>query len=121
MAGKILIIEDNQLNMELLIEMLKAGGNWEIITAFDGETGVEKAIKESPDLILLDIQLPGLDGYQILQMIRNEEDLYSVPVIGVTAYAARGDREKVLNAGFNDYISKPIDLSRLYSVVNKYL
>ena len=103
-----LIIEDNPDNMELISFILKKGG-YEILKAETGEEGVEMTLKELPDFVILDIQLPGIDGYEVLHRIRKSELDGSIPIIAVTSYAMSGDRERLLEAGCNGYIEKPIE------------
>lgn len=108
MTGKILLIEDNEQNAYLVNYLLGARG-WTIVTAMDGPSGLKLADTESPDLILLDIQLPGMDGYEVARKLRAKENLSGTPIIAVTSYAMPGDREDCLAAGCTDYIEKPID------------
>ncbi|NLV26802.1 MAG: response regulator [Methanomicrobiales archaeon] len=108
MTGKILIIEDNEQNMYLIHFLLESHG-YTVIEAENGLIGIEKAMKEHPDIILLDIQLPEMDGYEIARIIRNTNEINSIPIIAVTSYAMAGDKEKILSAGATDYIEKPIN------------
>ena len=103
-----LIIEDNPDNMELISFILEKDG-YNTIKAETGEEGVEIALKERPDFVILDIQLPGIDGYEVLRRIRKSEVDGSIPIIAVTSYAMSGDRERLLGAGCNGYIEKPIE------------
>ncbi len=107
MPGRILIIEDNATNQELMRYLLEAYGH-SVMIAVDGETGWETARRERPDLVLCDIQLPKLDGYELIRRFKADPDLRSTPVIAVTALAMVGDRETMLNTGFDGYISKPL-------------
>jgi len=104
----ILVIEDNAANLELMLYLLNAFGHT-ASAACDGEEGFEKAMSEDPDLIVCDIQLPKLDGYGVLRKLREDPALRSIPVIAVTALAMVGDRDRVLSAGFDGYLTKPID------------
>lgn len=108
MTARILVIEDNPANMELMVYLLKAFGH-KALPAHDGEEGIAVACKELPDLVICDVHLPRLDGYGVVQFLKNHPRLQSVPIIAVTALAMVGDREKLLDAGFDDYIGKPID------------
>ncbi len=117
---KILVVEDNEKNMYLICFILK-NNKYEIIKAADGEKGLELAIKEKPDLILMDIQLPGIDGLEATKRIRETESGRGVPIIAITSYAMSGDREKLLNGGCTGYIEKPISLDTLLSEIKKYL
>ncbi|MEQ1908898.1 MAG: response regulator [Vicinamibacterales bacterium] len=107
MVTRILVIEDNLTNLELMTYLLKAFGHT-TIAAFDGEEGVEAALSSTPDLILCDIALPKLDGYEVARRVKAEPTLKDIPLIAVTASAMVGDRDKVIAAGFDGYISKPI-------------
>ena len=108
MAARILIIEDNKANLELAEYLLKASG-YTTLTATDGEEGVRSARKEHPDLIICDLQMPIMDGYEVVKHLKNDPLLRSIPVIAVTALSMPGDRNKVLAAGFDGYLSKPIE------------
>ena len=105
---RILVVEDNETNMYLMRFILQKNG-FECIEARDGAAGVELAVKEKPDLILMDIQLPVLDGYEAMKKIKAREETRDIPVIALTSYAMKVDREKALNSGFDGYIEKPID------------
>lgn len=105
---KILVIEDNEQNMYLIHFLLESHG-LTVLEALNGQDGISLAHEEKPDLILLDIQLPGMDGYEIARIIRNSSDIGDIPIVAVTSYAMAGDREKILAAGATDYIEKPIN------------
>ena len=113
-------VEDNFQNKRLVRKMLAARG-YEVIEAEDGLTGVEMALHEQPDLILMDISLPGIDGVEATQRIKSFEGTQHIPVIALTANAMRGDRERFLAAGCDDYLSKPISMSELLEMLHKYL
>ena len=119
MAG-ILIIEDNQTNMQLMAYLLRAFGHI-VMEAVDGKTGLAVAERECPDLILCDLQMPGMDGYEVLRRIKQNTSLDLIPIVAVTAYAMVGDREKVLYAGFNGYIPKPINPEAFLGQVEVFL
>jgi CheY-like chemotaxis protein len=108
MGHKILVIDDNAMNRKLFGFLLKNAG-YEVFDAEDGRQGVALAAKIIPALILMDIQMPGMDGIAALKAIREQEPLRNIPVIAITSYAMKGDRERLLSEGFVDYISKPID------------
>ena len=108
MGTRILVIEDNPANMELVRYVLEAFG-YTVSAAVDGESGLELARAEPPDLVICDLQLPGIDGIEVAKRLKAQPALARVPLIAVTAYAMVGDRERVLAAGFDGYISKPID------------
>jgi len=103
-----LIIEDNDDNMALITYILKSGA-YDTIAATTGEEGVDLALQHKPDVIILDIQLPGIDGYEVLKRIRASENGGSFSIIAMTSFAMTGDRERLLAAGCNGYIEKPID------------
>ncbi len=117
---KILVVEDNGTNMYIFGRILRKGGH-EVIQATSGEEGVEMAIKEKPDLILMDIQFPGIDGMEATRRIRKSEATSETPIIALTSYAMAGDREKALAAGCTGYIEKPIDPDTFLAEIEKYL
>ncbi len=108
MSRNILLIEDNEQNRYLLTFLLEQNGD-RVHAAFDGPRGVEMAGALVPDLVLLDIQLPGMDGYAVAHALRRLESLRGVPIVAVTSYAMAGDRERALAAGCDGYLEKPID------------
>ena len=118
--ARILVIEDNPANMQLMMYLLRAFGH-HTFDATDGETGLIVAKKELPDLILCDLQMPGIDGYEVARRIRLEPQLTAMSLVAVTAYAMVGDREKVLAAGFNGYIPKPINPELFLGQVEAFL
>ncbi len=120
MSRKILVIEDNEQNMYLMKFLLEKHG-LEVETAETGRLGVEKANADPPLAILLDIQLPEMDGYAVAGALRRNPALKDVPIIAVTSYAMPGDRERVLDAGATDYIEKPIDPDTFMTRIGKYL
>jgi CheY-like chemotaxis protein len=115
----VLIAEDNTKNMKLVRDVLEAKG-YRTLEATTGERAVELANEHLPDLILMDVRLPGIDGVDALGRLRNNNRTASIPVLAVTAQAMQGDRERFLDAGFDDYISKPIDIVDFVSVVRRY-
>ena len=120
MSGRILVIEDNMDNMTLIADVLLSL-NYKVIQAADGEQGVQKAISEHPDLILMDLSLPRLDGWKATRQIKAHPDLRQIPIIALTAHAMAGDRERALEAGCDDYLSKPINLRELANKLEVYL
>ena len=120
MKGKILVIEDNEQNLYLTRFILESNG-YEVVVARDGRSGVTMAAQEIPDLILLDIQLPGMDGYDVASALRDNQDLDNVPIVAVTSYAMVGDRERGLEAGCNGYIEKPINPETFMTEVEDHL
>ncbi len=117
---KILVVEDNKINMYLSCRILKSSG-YEVIEARSGEEGVELAIKEKPDLIIMDIQLPGIDGLETTKRIRESEANGEIPIIALTSYAMAGDKKKALKAGCTGYIEKPINPETFISEIKKFL
>ena len=116
----ILVIEDNPTNMELMVYLLQAFGHAPL-TAADGASGLEAAQREAPDLIICDVHLPRLDGYEVARRLKIDPTLRKIPLIAVTALAMMGDRDKVLQAGFDGYISKPIAPETFVSQVEAFL
>jgi len=120
MNAKILLIEDNEQNRYLTTFLLEARGH-EVVHAKHGRDGIELAKQHSPALILLDIQLPEMDGYAVARALRAIPALMQVPIVAVTSYAMAGDREKALAAGCNGYLEKPIDPDTFGPVVESFL
>lgn len=112
-------IEDNEQNYYLVKVLLNSRG-YEVLWARDGQEGIDKADQSRPDLILLDIQLPIMDGYEVARRLRSNPELTQIPVLAVTSYAMTGDREKALNAGCNGYIEKPIDPDTFLAQIDQY-
>jgi CheY-like chemotaxis protein len=120
MGWRILVIEDNAANLELMTYLLSAFGQSTVV-ARDGEEGVAEALRSVPDLVLCDLALPGVDGYEVVRRLKSEQTLAAVPIVAVTASAMVGDREKVIRAGFDGYISKPINPEGFVAEVVSYL
>ena len=114
--AKILLVEDNELNRDMLSRRLTRNGHT-VILAVDGEQGVTLAISESPDIVLMDMSLPVLDGWAATRQLRDNPATQAIPVIALTAHAMAGDREKAIAAGCNDYDTKPVDLPRLLAKI----
>jgi CheY-like chemotaxis protein len=117
---KILLVEDNEMNRDMLSRRLLKQG-FEMVIAVDGEQAVALARSEAPDLILMDISLPGLDGWEATRLLKTMPETRSIPIIAITAHAMAGDREKSLAAGCNDYDTKPIDFRRLVEKIQGFL
>ncbi len=118
--NKILIVEDNAKNLKLFNVIVRSLG-YESLTAANGEEGIAIARKEFPDLILMDIQMPVMDGIAAFNILKSDEKTMNIPVIALTSYAMAGDKEKLLGLGFNDYISKPIDVNKFKETIKKYI
>ncbi|NIA08364.1 MAG: response regulator [Nitrospiraceae bacterium] len=117
---KLLIVEDNQDSRELVVKVLKSHP-YELIEAVDGEEGLKKATGELPDVILMDISLPKMNGYDILKELKSQKKCSHITIIAVTAHAMKGERERALEAGFDGYISKPIDVHKLPSQIEYFI
>ena len=115
----ILIVEDTELNIDLLTQLLE--DDHKIMVAKDGAEGVKMAQEYHPDLILMDISLPALDGYEASRRIRADPGIQSIPIIGLSAHAMSGDEEKARSAGCTDYLTKPINETLLFSMLKRYL
>ena len=120
MSGHILLIEDNEQNAYLVSYLLQARG-WQIVHALDGPTGLALAGEAVPLMVLLDIQLPGMDGHEVARRLRSNPTLDKVPIVAVTSYAMQGDRERCMTAGCNGYIEKPIDPDKFAAQVERFL
>lgn len=120
MSHSILIVEDNAINRELLRDILVFHG-YKIAEASDGQGGVDLARELMPDLILMDIQMPGLDGMTACGILKAEPETRGLKIIALTSFAMRGDREKLLEAGFDGYLSKPINTREIHSLVEQWL
>jgi two-component system cell cycle response regulator len=120
MPAKILVIEDNAANLDLMVYLLGAFGH-ATYAAHDGEEGLAKAASEKPDLIVCDVQLPKLDGYGVVRHLKADPAFRGIPVIAVTALAMVGDRDRVLKAGFDGYLAKPIDPETFVQQIERYL
>ena len=116
MKGKILVVEDNPLNMKLL-EMVLRAKNYTLLKATDGEEALDMAMREQPDLIIMDIQLPKMSGLEVTRKLRETPAFSHTPIIGVTAYAMKGDKEKIIESGCDAYLSKPINTRELPEVI----
>jgi CheY-like chemotaxis protein len=118
--AKILLVEDNEMNRDMLSRRLTRRG-YEVTLAVDGEQGVAMARSEAPALILMDMSLPGLDGWEATRQIKGTPETRSIPVVALTAHAMAGDREKALAAGCDDFDTKPVDLERLLGKIEALL
>jgi two-component system, cell cycle response regulator len=118
--ARVLVVEDNSASLDLMVYLLKAFGHTPL-SACDGLEGIEVARREVPDLILCDIQLPGADGVEVCRQLKQNPDLKNIPLVAITAYAMVGDREKMLSAGFDGYLSKPINPQTFIADMAPYL
>jgi two-component system, cell cycle response regulator DivK len=109
---KILVVEDNELNRDMLTRRLERRG-YETLVAVDGEQGLHAAQQNRPDLILMDMSLPVMDGWEATKRLKNSPDTASIPIVALTAHAMNGDRERALEAGCDDYDTKPVEFPRL--------
>ena len=116
---QILVVEDNERNMRLFCDVLQASG-YRTLEATTGEQAVELVFEHRPDLVLMDIQLPDIDGVEALGRVRADDGLDSVPILALTAQAMEGDRERFLAAGFDGYLSKPVDIAEFVATVKRY-
>jgi two-component system, cell cycle response regulator DivK len=117
---KILLVEDNEMNRDMLSRRLERRG-YEIVIAVDGQQGVDMAKSASPDIILLDMSLPVIDGWEAARRIKGDEATKEIPVIALTAHAMAGDKEKAITAGCDDYDTKPVELPRLLGKIQTLL
>jgi two-component system, cell cycle response regulator DivK len=117
---KVLLVEDNEMNRDMLSRRLMRRG-FEVIFAMDGKEGVDTARREKPDIILMDLSLPVMDGWEATRRVKSDDATRSVPVIGLTARAMVGDREKAMEAGCDDYDTKPVELDRLIGKIERLL
>ena len=116
---KILIVEDVEYNRDLLVQLLE--DEYEILTAADGAAGIEAAARERPDLILMDLSLPGVDGWEATRRLKAQTATEAIPVIALTAHAMQGDEERARSCGCDDYLTKPIDEDQLFATVARLL
>ncbi len=120
MSKKVLIVEDNELNMKLFHDLLEAHGIDTVETS-DGHQVLDLAREHKPNLILMDIQLPEISGLDVTRWLKDDEELKHIPVVAITAFAMKGDEQKIRDGGCEDYISKPISVTRFLDVVDSYL
>jgi two-component system cell cycle response regulator DivK len=119
MAKTVLIVEDNELNMKLFNDLLKAHG-YDTVQARNGLDGIEFAREHRPDLILMDIQLPEVSGIDVIRWLKEDQDLRAIPVVAITAFAMKGDEERIRESGCEAYLSKPISVSKFLDTVRSY-
>ncbi len=114
---KVLLVEDNEMNRDMLSRRLKKRG-FDVVMAIDGQQGVDMANAETPDIILLDMSLPVMDGWTAARQLKSNSSTKDLPIIALTAHAMSGDREKAMEAGCDDYDTKPVDFKRLLEKIN---
>jgi two-component system cell cycle response regulator DivK len=120
MTGRILVVDDIEANIRLLQAKLQAE-YYDVLTAHDGASALEIAARERPDLILMDIQLPAISGLEVTRWLKEDQDLESIPVVAITAFAMRGDEERIRDGGCAAYIAKPISVAHFLETVRTYL
>ena len=120
MKKRVLIVEDNELNMKLFHDLLEAH-DIETLQTSDGRAVIDIARKEKPDLVVMDIQLPEVSGLDITKQLKDDDELKHIPVIAVTAFAMKGDEQKIREGGCEDYVSKPISVTNFINVIKKHL
>jgi two-component system cell cycle response regulator DivK len=117
---KILLVEDNEMNRDMLTRRLERRG-FQVVSAVDGRAGVAMGEKEAPDLILMDMSLPDLDGWEATRLLKSSSQTRSIPIIALTAHAMSGDRERAIEAGCDDYDTKPVELGRLLEKIDSLI
>lgn len=118
--AKILLVEDNEMNRDMLSRRLSRRGH-EVMVAIDGPAGIASAAEHRPDLILMDVSLPGLDGWEATRVLRSTPETAAIPIIALTAHAMDADRQRSIDAGCNDFDTKPVDLARLLGKIEALL
>lgn len=118
--ARILVVEDNTMNMELAVDLLKIHG-YEVLSATTGQEALEISAREKLDLILMDVQLPGMDGLAVTRKLKENPKTKDIPIVALTAHAMKGDQERILSQGCTGYISKPIDTREFSKFVEKFL
>ena len=117
---KILLVEDNELNRDMLSRRL-IRKEFNVVCAIDGQMGIDMASSEKPDIILMDLSLPVIDGWQAIKELKSNDETADIPIIVLTAHAMEGDKEKAMETGCDDYDTKPVDFERLLSKINKFV
>jgi CheY-like chemotaxis protein len=118
--ARILLVEDNEMNRDMLSRRLERRG-YEVIVAVDGEEGVARAKADAPDIVIMDMSLPGIDGWEATRQLKEAEETRTIPVLALTAHAMAGDREKALEVGCDDFDTKPVELPRLLGKIDALL
>ncbi|MBU1254943.1 response regulator [Qipengyuania sp. DY56-A-20] len=120
MAKRIMVVEDNDLNRKLFCDVLKANG-YEVVPVADGQNVVETAKKYNPELVIMDIQLPNVSGIDLIAQLKQDAAFTQTPVLAVTAYAGKGDEERIRDAGASDYLAKPVSIGPFMAAVRELL
>jgi len=118
--AKILVVDDDEMNRDMLSRRLQRKG-FEVSIAVHGKEAVDKTRDESPDIVLMDLSMPVMDGYEATGILKGDDATKAIPIIGLSAHAMMGDREKAIDAGCDDYDTKPVDLPRLLALIEKFL
>ena len=118
--AKILLVEDNEVNRDLMVRRLQRRG-FTVIAAVDGQQAVDMTRTEKPDIVLMDMSLPVINGWDAARIIKNDLETKNIPIVGLTAHAMVGDREEALKAGCDDYATKPVDFEKLLAIINRLL
>ena len=118
--AKILYVEDHPAQRDIMAQMLELGG-FEVDVASDGQEGVDKAVSWLPDIILMDLRMPRMDGFEAIQHIRKNDDTATTPIIAISAWASGKHKKRAMDAGANEHFTKPVDLNRLMATINTYL
>ena len=118
--AKILVVEDNEINRDMVVRRLQRRG-FTIVSAVDGQQGIDMTRSEKPDLILMDMSLPVVDGWEATRQIKSDPNIKHIPIIGLTAHAMVGDRDKAIQAGCNDYATKPVEFEKLVGLINRLI
>ena len=118
--AKLLVVEDNEINRDMMARRLQRRG-YTVVVAVDGQQAIDMARTEKPDLILMDMSLPVVDGWEATRQIKGSQDLKHIPVVGLTAHAMVGDRDHALQAGCDDYATKPVEFEKLVELINRLL
>jgi two-component system, cell cycle response regulator DivK len=118
--AKILVVEDNEINRDMMVRRLQRRG-YTIVTAVDGQQGIDMTQSETPDIVLMDMSLPIVDGWEATRQIKSNPSVRHIPVVGLTAHAMVGDRDKAINAGCDDYATKPVEFEKLVELINRLI
>lgn len=118
--AKVLVVDDDEMNRDMLSRRLKRK-NFDVLIAVNGKEAVDTTRAEKPDIVLMDLSMPVMDGYEATGILKGDEATKAIPIVGLSAHAMVGDREKAINAGCDDYDTKPVDLPRLLGIIEKFI